>query len=389
MGKRGLSSSDIEPTPYTKKVSHLRWQAWEDDAETLRKRLSKDFPIYPRSEVLDFPPWILVCERAQQFERAADGEGTRTGRGQAMYGVFPGKYFSSRKVRILKKGPLLFDFAESEFGQCWLAPNEKTSKAQFSGYCSVSAREVMWMSKHPANWYTMRMIKHNFKMAASANSGKAGLRKLEISHLCHDPRCLNPNHLNLEQHGGWYSRKPIYPEDVRPGEMARLPRWGGPDLVYPLMGTHPGAAPPGGSPFEGRIELTPGGGQRVYRLPSAPCKTGIDVSVGTGSRSGNVDRTCRDYPVWIDKDGLAATPPCPHHPACIVSLNRARVRVVDSLSDDGGLAFMRKLGLVVGWASDEAKANVQLMCQDCEDPDGDPFSPAVNRRIEFDASPGV
>lgn len=356
------STTPLPDTPHTGK--HLRWETWERDAEILRQRYAKNFDTVALSKRKRFPTWDEIVEKAEAIRAAAEGKNA-----DVFYGLFNKHTFTDADTRTLKGGPLIFKHQEKLLGQCWLAPIEcKCSHTQFSG-CHVSAREVMWISKDPANWYIMRMIKANFNMQSNACSGRKALLKLEISHLCHNPNCLNPSHLNLEQHGGWYSRKPIHPEDVQPGFVAKLPRWVGDGVDFPKkQGTQMQTDE---SPFLGKIEVTPNGGQRVYRFkPDFKPNAGVDVTVGCGSKSGNVDRTCRDFPVWIDRHGFAAAPPCPHTPECVFTLRRSRLLVVDQLNRE----CMQTLSCVMSEATDEAMDMARVGTDD----------PDLARRIMFE-----
>lgn len=357
-------SSYQRETPYKTGERHQRWAFWESYAEDLRQRLAKHFPDYSATDLRKMPPWDMVVSKAQQIEHAF----VEGGCSNCLYGVWPGKVFDAPPKRYFKKGPMLFRSEEKEFGPCWLAPNPNEcgdscfSSGKNGPYQPLSPREVMWVSKDVARWYIMRMVKEHFRMDNKNCKGILAHLKLEVSHLCHVPQCLNPMHLNFEQHGAWYSKMPIYPSDLMPGLQAHIPRWESPGLNFPTREHFPAAAPDespekaGPSQFDGSIGVTPGGSQSVRRSPpnkTTKENTPFDVSIGCGRYSGNVDRICCHNPILLDKKGYAAIEPCPHTPACLTSIRSAkRVRTVDKLKRK----TMQKLGFVVGKATEAARA---------------------------------
>lgn len=362
-------------SPITRFAKHRQWHKWERTAKNLHERLLKE--RFPRSSLRvarrKMPPWDEICDYADVVWRAVNGEGSK----KCMQ-IWNKTEFPKRADRILRRGPLLLSKQERKYGQCWLAPNAaRTTKSPFGAKTNlpVSIRDIMWMCKHESRWFLMRMLKRNFDFRPSKCRKRLEKLKLEISHLCHNPACLNPDHLNLEQHGKWHSLDPVRDQDIRPNEVSYIPGWKR-DLKQVTYEETPRPGLP--DAFAGAAVSTPGGSKALFRaaLPLTEGEKDPDVTVGTGTKSGNVDRTCKGFPAWIDRTGKAATCPCPHTPECLHSITRSlQLRVLATPMDEN---VMLNLGCVVGEASEEAKRFIFLHDM-CEEVDEEP----TNRELRF------
>lgn len=365
-------------SPITRHVRYKRYEKWYATAQNLVDRLAD----LPRVSVTDgakpFPSWDDVCDKAERLWRSWQGDGSELG----MH-IFPLREFSSPESRVLKSGPLIFQDDLEEYDYCWLAPREKHCSKSFwnakSKQCPT-LREVMWMSRSEERWCIMEALKRNFRMdpenAQKVDKGK--WKKLEISHLCHNPRCLNPLHLNLEQHGKFYASDPVVKEDIIPGNCTFLASWEFDSANVDITPKAPRQTPGLGrsSAFEGKEVVTPYGSMLVRRSGESdltPSERNPDVTSGLGPRSGNADRTCKGFPVWIDRKGHAATCPCPHTPKCIPTLTRSfRLEVTNAPLD---VEALKKMGMRVGKATSE----VTLYATFAPDP---PCVPCAEEELE-------